>query len=181
MPRDSSASAGNHDNSAPVSTITELIVRFSPGWAGFSISTSTRKVPMSALIMTPELTPSSSISLPSVSTARRSFAGSFPRTRSSCYQRSGPPRVATLVGLSHVGINPQLLERAFLLPSDSASCFRDRQLRPRLGASPDPRVGRSAATAWALESTVVKNTQRPSLLFSSDPPVLHLARRLPTL
>jgi hypothetical protein len=33
----------------------------------------------------------------------------------------------------------------------------------------------------ALESTVVENTQRPSLIRCSDPPVLHLARRLPTL
>src|SRR5207248_7592903 len=60
-------SVGTHDNSAPVSTSTDLRARRSPGWAGFSISTSTRKVPMSSDILPPEVMPSSTISLRRVS------------------------------------------------------------------------------------------------------------------
>src|SRR5438093_4659125 len=67
MPRDSRTWAGTHDNSAPVSTSTDLSVRRSPGRAGFSISTSTRKLPMSSGIVTPEISPGSIISLRRVS------------------------------------------------------------------------------------------------------------------
>src|SRR6266568_3836120 len=68
---DSSISAGAHDNTAPVSISTDRTVRRSPGRAGISSSTSTRKLPISSDIMPPEGPPSSSIplraeSLPSI-------------------------------------------------------------------------------------------------------------------
>src|SRR2546423_11248198 len=67
MPRDSRTSAGTQDNSAPVSTKTDLKARLSPGRAGFSISTSTRKDPISSRIIAPEVLPSSTLSLRGVS------------------------------------------------------------------------------------------------------------------
>src|SRR3989454_6164540 len=67
IPRDSRTPAGTHDSSAPVSTRTDLKVRRSPGRAGFSISMSTRKLPMSSDILPPEVMPSSTTSLRRVS------------------------------------------------------------------------------------------------------------------
>src|SRR5439155_23219213 len=56
-----------HDNSAPVSTSTDLTSCRSPGRAGFSISMSTRKDPISSVMMPPRSLPSSTIFLRLVS------------------------------------------------------------------------------------------------------------------
>src|SRR5437773_8426339 len=75
IPRDSRTGAGNHDNSAPVSTKTDCKVRRSLGCPGFSISRSTRKVPMSSAIIPPVVPPSSTTGTRVVSISRAAMLG----------------------------------------------------------------------------------------------------------
>src|SRR5690349_11859912 len=72
---DSSTARGSHDSSAPVSTSTESSMRRSPGRAGFSISTLTRKVPIASPIMPPTRSPSSTIAARWVSMSRATLLG----------------------------------------------------------------------------------------------------------
>src|ERR1041384_598292 len=67
IPSDSSTPAGNHDSSAPVSTNAAYTTRRSPGRRGFSISTSTRKDPISADMVTTSYPPSSTLVTQAVS------------------------------------------------------------------------------------------------------------------
>src|SRR6266704_2418622 len=75
IPRDSRTGAGNHDNSASVSTKTDCKVRRSLGCPGFSISRSTRKVPMSSAIIPPVVPPSSTTGTRVVSISRAAMLG----------------------------------------------------------------------------------------------------------
>src|SRR5437867_10151648 len=71
MPSASSTVAGIQDNSAPVSTSTDVTVRRSPGREGFSTAMSTRNRPISSVIIAPRDLPSCTIRAPPVSTHRK--------------------------------------------------------------------------------------------------------------
>src|SRR5207302_6232180 len=95
IPRDSRTGAGNHDNSAPVSTSTDSSVRRSPGRAGFAISTLTRNVPISSPIVPPRSLPSSTTGARAVSISRALRRGAvllacMPIASLAAQQAAGP-------------------------------------------------------------------------------------------
>src|SRR5207247_17384 len=122
--RDSRTGAGNHDNSAPVSTKTDCKVRRSLGCPGFSISRSTRKVPMSSAIIPPVVPPSSTTGTRVVSISRAAMLGTALAVCAApkAARQGGGPAWTRGPGQrgARVPVAAPQLERAPLLPRGAA-------------------------------------------------------------